>query len=487
MSDDVQKPRPWDLDQYNVRNRQAARDAARELEERRAADKWREERSPVAPGIAAPDEGGDGEPPRGVLDDDGFYLEPGEAKLRARYVDDGSLFWVALSSAVLTVLTLGLYRFWMITRLRRTYVGSIRIDGDPIEYTGTGFEKIIGFLIAVTVLAIYLGLANMALVFIGIISLEADSLFVPLSLVAIVPFLFWAAYRSQRYMMARLRWRGIRFGLDPGSWGYMARSLLWGAAVVLTAGLLWPFMHFRQSKYIVDRSSFGDLRFTQEGSWLGLMSYWIWLYIAGAMFFLLGWGIAEEMELKADGIGVMVFILAPFAFVTMFFLFMNYQVGAFRYLWDNRTVGHTRLNNDVSTRAVVWAYIKGSFLVSFLTSFVILIVVVVSFGVLYGLGLLEPGEGFALDPSAEGFDFAQLLQFLPAMIGFTMVYLMAFAVSYAFTQSFIVRPLLRLRVEGMLLRNPSALRYAAQRGHDSAAEAGGFADALGVDMGAGFG
>jgi uncharacterized membrane protein YjgN (DUF898 family) len=487
VSDDVQKPRPWDLDQYSVRNRQAAQDAARELEERRAANAWREERSPVAPGIAAPDEGGDGEPPRGALDDDGFYLEPGEAKLRARYVDDGSLFWVALSSALLTVVTAGLYRFWMITRLRRTYTGSIRIDGDPIEYTGTGFEKIIGFLIAVTVLAVYLGLANIALVFVGIVSLDADSLFVPFSLVAVVPFLFWAAYRSQRYMMARLRWRGIRFGLEPGSWGYMLRSLLWGVAVLATAGLLWPFMHFRQAKYIADRSFFGDLRFTQEGSWLGLMSYWIWLYIAGAMFFLFGWGIAEEMELGADGIGVMVFIIAPFAFVTMFLLFMNYQVGAFRYLWDNRTVGHTRLNNDLSTRAVVWTYIKGSFMVSFLTSLVIMIVGIVSFGVLFSLGLAEMGEGLAIGQPGEEPDLAQMMQFLPVIIGVGVVYLMAFAVSYAFTQAFIVRPILKLRVEGMLLRNPSALRYAAQRRHDSAAEAGGFADALGVDMGAGFG
>ena len=40
-----------------------------------------------------------------------------------------------------TVLTLGFYRFWMVTRLRRHYWNAIRIQGDPLEYTGTGREK----------------------------------------------------------------------------------------------------------------------------------------------------------------------------------------------------------------------------------------------------------------------------------------------------------------------------------------------------------
>ena len=46
------------------------------------------------------------------------------------------LFWLALKTSILTVLTLGIYRFWMKTRLRRYYWSSIRPGNTPLEYVG---------------------------------------------------------------------------------------------------------------------------------------------------------------------------------------------------------------------------------------------------------------------------------------------------------------------------------------------------------------
>ena len=53
------------------------------------------------------------------------------------------LFWLVLNTTILTVMTLGIYRFWMKTRLRRYYWSSIRPDDTPLEYTGTGLEKLL--------------------------------------------------------------------------------------------------------------------------------------------------------------------------------------------------------------------------------------------------------------------------------------------------------------------------------------------------------
>ncbi|MEM9813335.1 MAG: DUF898 family protein, partial [Pseudomonadota bacterium] len=50
---------------------------------------------------------------------------------------------------VATVATLGLYRCWIKTRLRRWYWSAIQPGGHPLEYTGLGGEKFQGFLIAV--------------------------------------------------------------------------------------------------------------------------------------------------------------------------------------------------------------------------------------------------------------------------------------------------------------------------------------------------
>ena len=65
----------------------------------------------------------------------------------------GPLLGLAIKTGIFTVLTLGLYRFWMKTRLRRWYWSSVRPGGQPLEYVGEPMEKLLGFLIAVVIMA----------------------------------------------------------------------------------------------------------------------------------------------------------------------------------------------------------------------------------------------------------------------------------------------------------------------------------------------
>ncbi|MEM6945792.1 MAG: hypothetical protein AAF565_18775, partial [Pseudomonadota bacterium] len=209
------------------------------------------------------------------------------------------------------------------------------------------------------------------------------------------------------------------------------------------------------------------------------------------------WGLAEEMKLGEQGISMMLAIFMPFAFLLLFILFMNYQIGAFRYLWDNRRIGRAEVENDVTVSAIIWTYVKGSFLVSVLTMVV---------GAIAGIVFIGGGS-VLMATMVEGDESTlQLLRQLPDMLeseqlppiealaaaaplilGLALTYFFFFAASFAFGQSLITQPILRLKVEAMLIRRPEALMQAQQRDHDQAREAGGFADALGVDLGAGFG
>lgn len=63
----------------------------------------------------------------------------------------GELFGIFLDNIVLTVLTLGIYRFWGKTRTRRDTIGHIEAFGDRFEYSGTGGELFFGFLKALLV------------------------------------------------------------------------------------------------------------------------------------------------------------------------------------------------------------------------------------------------------------------------------------------------------------------------------------------------
>ena len=134
------------------------------------------------------------------------------------------LFKLALWTGLLTVLTLGLYRFWARTRFRCWYWSAIRPGGIPLEYTGTPYEKLLGFLIAVVILAFYLGIVNLILMFLSFSLLAAPGAAYALTLLGVAPIWFFATYRAQRYLLARTRWMSIRFGLAPGAWGYAARA-----------------------------------------------------------------------------------------------------------------------------------------------------------------------------------------------------------------------------------------------------------------------
>ena len=70
----------------------------------------------------------------------------------------GELYAIYLRHLVLMLLTLGWSRFWGRTRIRRYLWNHFAILGDRFEYRGRGRELLIGFLLAVLMLAAWGGL-----------------------------------------------------------------------------------------------------------------------------------------------------------------------------------------------------------------------------------------------------------------------------------------------------------------------------------------
>lgn len=392
-----------------------------------------------------------------------------------------SLFWLAFRTAILTILTLGIYRFWMTTNLRRYYWGQVRIQGDPLEYTGTGLEKLLGFFFAVIVLAVYLGVINLGLTFIGLSFFQGNPFALQLSLIAALPLYYYAAYRAYGYFLARTRWRGIRFGLAPGAWGYAGRAILWTLAALVTGGLLYPMMQFKLAKYITDRSSFGDQKFEQGGTWTGLFGAWIWIYLAG-----LGFGGVIALGVRGgEEAALPVAIAAAVLYLAIFVVLIRYGTAAFRYLWRNRTLGGAAFACDINPWAVVVTTIFGA-LGALLAVLGIVLVLGAAAGVAawFGLGpdlMAELAQGF--DPNGEGINpQGQIATLISVIVG----YILIIALFVPFLQVLVTRPIARRQVGSIALADPSVLARARQRAHDKAAEAGGFADALGVDAGAGF-
>jgi uncharacterized membrane protein YjgN (DUF898 family) len=125
-------------------------------------------------------------------------------------------FHLVKRGAALELVTLGFYRFWLLTDIRRHLWSNTLVDGDAAEYTGRGKELLIGFLVALAILVpIYLGYF--------LIGLEAEhyQAFASIPLIAFF-YLFgqFAIYRARRYRLTRTVWRGVRFWMSGSGWIY---------------------------------------------------------------------------------------------------------------------------------------------------------------------------------------------------------------------------------------------------------------------------
>src|SRR6266403_6038911 len=139
--------------------------------------------------------------------------------------------------ALLEFVTVGFYRFWLATDIRRHLWSHTSLEGDAPEYTGTAKELFLGFLFALAILApIYLAYF--------LIGLEAERwkafASAPLAIFFYV-FFHFAIYRARRYRLTRTVWRGVRFWMRGSGWAYAFRAGLWTLWAIVTFGLALPW------------------------------------------------------------------------------------------------------------------------------------------------------------------------------------------------------------------------------------------------------
>ena len=306
--------------------------------------------------------------------------------------ENSKLFWLVTWTGALTIVTLGIYRFWARTRLRRYIWSSIRPGGDSFEYTGTGLEKFLGFLIALVVLAVYLGLLQVVLSFIGFslwgaITSEPRG---PMDVVtqlgatyvtglAVLPLIFFAQYRARRYMLSRTRWRGLRFAMDAAAVGYAWRALLYFGLSIVTLGALMPLATFRLEKYMTDRMWYGDASFEQEGQWTALYGAMKHLFIAVGLLLPAGVIIYWGLFLGFLFLGFLS-ILSFAGCIWLLFGFIYYQVESFKYLTAQKVLdGQVRFTSQASCERVIGIFVQGIILITILTIVLILIFVALYF------------------------------------------------------------------------------------------------------------
>ena len=175
------------------------------------------------------------------------------------------LYGIFIPNLLLTIITFGIYRFWAITRLRRYMWAHMRFQGDRFEYTGTGGELFLGFILALTIL-IGLGMVTAALAF-GLRLIAAPLVVLPILVFYALIFVlaFAAVFSAQRYRLNRTLWRGIRGGMHGSAIRYGLRSVLYFLLNMVTLYQMTPWMTLRLTERRLNASSFGNLAFGFRG------------------------------------------------------------------------------------------------------------------------------------------------------------------------------------------------------------------------------
>lgn len=188
--------------------------------------------------------------------------------LTARYAGTArDLYPLFLGTLALTLLTLGIYRFWARTRIRQHVWSRIEILDEGLDYTGTGKELFIGFLKAMLVITpVLIGFGVFDLLAQGDedLSIVAHSIRIVLYVISLF-LVFVGSYAATRYRLSRTRWRSIRFRQDGSPWRFGAIAL--GNLILrfVTLGLYGPFMDTRLMRFEAEHRYFGTARFRFDG------------------------------------------------------------------------------------------------------------------------------------------------------------------------------------------------------------------------------
>ncbi|OUR76420.1 hypothetical protein A9Q83_14710 [Alphaproteobacteria bacterium 46_93_T64] len=205
-------------------------------------------------------------------------------------------------------LTLGFYRFWGKTHLRRMIWQSVSINGDRLTYHGTAKELFIGFLIAMLLLAVLFGVVGVALQFMVYASPQLMGIDQVFNIMFLAAFWQFARYRLWRYRLSRTSYRTVRFFQKGRALVYSAKTMLWSVISLLTLGWAYPKLRAVQADYQINNMAFGDKVFEFRGEvtsffriYLPLILFWNSVILVG-VFLYFNTGIFATMIDASQGL-----------------------------------------------------------------------------------------------------------------------------------------------------------------------------------------
>ena len=280
-------------------------------------------------------------------------------------------FKLLFVNMLLTIVTLGVYAFWGKTKVRRYLWGSSTLFGQPLEYTGTGKELFISFLI---VMPFFLGAMFLfQQLMIHTMHTPYFALVFLLFYVLLFYLMLFASYRALRYRLTRTRWRGIRGNLSGSASKYALVGMGFLFLTLITLGLASPWMTAKLTRMQLNNVWFGNRRLQFDGGAKELVKSFLVMF---AGFVVLGavCGVIlfAGMPANTDQIGydpggfvisiILVYIIMIFGSVLCA---AYYTDTVYRWLFGHMAFGKVTTRSRITGITVLKLYAVNSLIVLF--------------------------------------------------------------------------------------------------------------------------
>ena len=375
-----------------------------------------------------------------------------------------------LINLFLTVITLGIYRFWAKTNVRRFIWSNIRFMGDPLEYTGKASELLLGFLIVIAIL-FPLGLVYNLIQFL----VPPDYFYLHVGLEVLYYLVLFALiqvgfYRAWRYRMSRTTWRGIRLGLDGSTWTFLKISVGWTVLTILTLGIAFPWMAVELWRYQITHTRVGTTVTSFNGMGRDMLPSWLivmapmWAIIIGFGSYFLFFFDAAALDVAAANADqqstkvVLVNLFAPWVFLLTRFA---YLITLIAWFWFNLDLARYQISGMSLGEATIISRLPFGRLLAFAA--LAICVFAVPAGIFGMLFTFEPGTG--------GKEFIVIL--IAAM--FATFILLPIAWTLIFTFELVKQLFITATIT-----NPAALGKVMQSAAETQKTGEGLADALDI-------
>jgi uncharacterized membrane protein YjgN (DUF898 family) len=414
---------------------------------------------------------------------------PPPSPVRLRFVGHRGDYWrLMIRGGLLQAVTLGIYRFWLFTDMRRFLWASAEVEGEALEYTGTPMELLVGFLMAIGILVPVYALLFLASLQFGIVSrLSGIAAFVGLA-----GFGQYAVFRARRYRLTRTVFRGLRFHQSGSAVRYALRAMLWWIPIALTLGLASPWATANLERYKMRNTFYGSLRggFAGRGWQLFGSGIWIWLVVIGplaaavvAAVVTIDWpavgraltlGTAERViaALRGDhgidlGIGLLAFGIS-WSLLFGIVLYPAYEAIVMRWWLGGLRLGGAAVASDLRKRRYYFAYLRYLLYVVLFS---------IAFAAVAGIAL---GLGYAALRGRVDFGNPSLLSEGLAAGSAIVVYVIYILGVSTIYQVVVKMRLWQVAVESVVISGMAAFDHVQAGEAASSAVGEGLADALGT-------